>query len=102
MAVPDKPKAQYETLAAFSAATGQEKNGLFADPLLQNEEITQRDLERAYLEETVIPLSGRLLPGSPCIDRGVPIRGINEGLTGKAPDIGALEGARAYASAAKG
>jgi len=33
----------------------------------------------------------RLLPGSPCIDRAVPIRGINDAFEGKAPDIGAHE-----------
>jgi hypothetical protein len=33
----------------------------------------------------------RLRPGSAAIDRGVAIPNINDGFTGKAPDLGALE-----------
>lgn len=33
----------------------------------------------------------RLLPGSPCIDAGILVTGVNEGFRGGAPDIGALE-----------
>jgi hypothetical protein len=37
----------------------------------------------------------RLRPDSPCIDRGVILRGINEDYRGRAPDIGAFESAPA-------
>ncbi len=33
----------------------------------------------------------RLKPGSAAIDRGVVLANINDGFTGKAPDLGALE-----------
>jgi hypothetical protein len=33
----------------------------------------------------------RLRPGSAAIDRGVAIPNVNDGFTGKAPDLGALE-----------
>ena len=36
-------------------------------------------------------LDFRLKPGSAAIDRGVALANINDGFTGKAPDLGALE-----------
>ena len=66
---------QYDTLAAFRSATGQEMNGIDADPLFTN--MSTGDLT--------------LQSGSPCIDHGVVIPGINDGYSGSAPDIGAYE-----------
>ena len=42
-------------------------------------------------------LDFRLRPGSAAIDRGVALPNINDGFTGKAPDLGALEGGSAAA-----
>jgi hypothetical protein len=36
-------------------------------------------------------LDFRLKPGAAAIDRGVPLSNINDGFSGKAPDLGALE-----------
>ncbi len=65
---------------AFKAASGQETNGIYADPL--------------FLD----PASGNMTPdtGSPCTDNGTSIQGINDAnspwpYTGAAPDIGAYE-----------
>jgi hypothetical protein len=66
---------RYATLDALQAGTGQELHGLAAAPGF------------------VDPAGGDLTlsPGSTLIDRGLPIPGVNDGFSGQAPDIGALE-----------
>jgi DNA-binding winged helix-turn-helix (wHTH) protein len=66
---------QYRDVEAFRRATGQERGGFSAAPLL------------------VDPLGGDFTPksGSPLVDRGLPIPGINDGFRGRAPDVGAIE-----------
>jgi hypothetical protein len=66
---------RYYTLGELQAGTGQELNGVAADPLLEVDD------------------DGLLVPGrgSPAIDRGVHIPGINDDYVGAAPDIGAVE-----------
>lgn len=66
---------RYATLAAFTAATGQEPHGRNVLPGFTN------------------PATGnyRLAPGSGLINTGVVIPGINDGYIGTAPDIGAFE-----------
>lgn len=61
----------YPKLADFALATGMEKNGVQADPMLE------ADLS--------------LSPGSSAIDRGIVIEGVNENYLGGAPDLGASE-----------
>ncbi|MBZ0222766.1 MAG: right-handed parallel beta-helix repeat-containing protein [Dokdonella sp.] len=65
----------YANLAALRSATGLETNGLSAPPQL------------------LAPGSGDLrpAPGSPLIDHGAVLAGINDGYAGAAPDIGAFE-----------
>jgi hypothetical protein len=76
--VPGKPVRRFQwegktlpTLDALRKATGQERAGQYADPQLM--EMTPG-------------------PNSPCRDRAVPIRGVNEQFKGKGPDVGAVEG----------
>jgi hypothetical protein len=66
---------RYDTLAAYRAGVGQELNGISAPPQL------------------VDPAGGvfRPAPGSPLVDRGLALPGINDGYEGAAPDIGAVE-----------
>jgi len=66
---------RYDTLAAYQAGESQEPNGLSAPSQLVN------------------PAGGAFRPalGSPLIDRGVVLPGINDGYAGTAPDIGAIE-----------
>jgi len=66
---------RYPDMAAFTKATGHESHALTADPLFVDG--PKGDF--------------RLRPESRLIDRGVPIRGINDDFAGKAPDIGAVE-----------
>ena len=65
---------RYDTLGAFRAL-GQEPNGLSAPPQLTS------------------PAGGNFVPqpGSPLIDAGVALAGINDSYTGAGPDVGALE-----------
>ncbi|MFC1582819.1 right-handed parallel beta-helix repeat-containing protein, partial [Planctomycetota bacterium] len=93
-------KAWLKSLAAFQQASGQAQASLYADPRL-----------RATPGLTAIPVAGyavnrvglhglvtdpqasdlRVDAKSPCIDAGLPIRGINENFKGRRPDIGAHE-----------
>jgi parallel beta-helix repeat protein len=65
----------YATLPAFAAGTGREIHGLAVNP---------------GFSDTVAG-DFRLRTGSPLIDRGVLIPGVNEDYVGRAPDIGAFE-----------
>lgn len=66
--------ANYASLSAFSNATGQENHGLNADPKFAN---AGSDFH--------------LAAGSPLIDGGVIIPGINDDFIGAGPDMGAYE-----------
>ena len=65
----------YGSLAEYQAALGQELQGISAPPQL------------------VDPAGGDFTPspGSPLIDAGIPLPGIDDGYAGAAPDIGAVE-----------
>ena len=65
----------YATLAAFTAATGQEPNGRSVTPSFAN---------RASGDYTLAAASG-------LIDAGVIVPGVNDGYVGAAPDLGAFE-----------
>ncbi len=75
---------RYNNLSAFRAAVKQEKNGKWGDPKLLT------SLLKGYPKNSKL-LDLRLQSGSPAIDSGVPIPGINDDYAGKAPDIGAWE-----------
>lgn len=90
----------YSTLDDFRNATGQEQNGIYADPLFLSTPDLGKNLWSEYgptafstypqaADSSTGDLS--LKPESPCIDAGALIRGINEGFKGRAPDIGAFE-----------
>ncbi len=66
---------RYDTLAELRDGTGQEMAGLEGDPLLAD------------------PGGGdlTLTAGSPAVDAGQPLPGINDGYDGAAPDLGATE-----------
>ncbi len=91
-------KTSYNTIALFAKGVGQETHGLYADPLL----VETSDAGKYATPALDTPFSAlltpsvktgdlRVRPGSPCIDRGVALRGINDDFRGKAPDIGAFE-----------
>ena len=88
------------SLDEFRAKTGQEEHGFYADPLFVDttgmgavpwgrynaarfsENPQAQDMSEGDM---------RLQPGSPCIDAGILIRGVNDDFEGAAPDIGAYE-----------
>jgi hypothetical protein len=75
---------KYVDLPSFRASVGQELHGLWGDPRLDT------TLLSGYPAVSKL-LDLRILAGSPAIDHGLPIPGINDGFLGTAPDIGAVE-----------
>lgn len=65
----------YKSLREVTSGTGWLKHGISADPMFRD------------------PSSGdvRLAAGSPCLDRGILLPGINEHFHGRAPDLGTIE-----------
>ncbi len=82
--------ASYPTLAAMSAATGQEKHGIELDTDIF-EKMTLPDPATRHKVYHAMDLSFRLRPGSRAVDAGDPIPTVNDGFNGTAPDLGALE-----------
>ncbi len=83
--VPGKPVRRFQwmgkplpTIDALRKATGQEPSGRYADPRLVEPFGKEADLRPG--------------PASPCRDRGVRIRGVNDVFAGDGPDVGAIEG----------
>lgn len=80
----------FPTLEAFRAATGQERNGIEIDFDVFREMVPPDPSQRhaVYHAEEI---DFGLRPGSAAIDAGVPIPTVNDGFSGAAPDLGALE-----------
>ena len=80
----------FQSLEAFSAATGQEKHGVMLDyDVFEGvEPLDPKDRSRVYkLEE----LDFRLREGSAAVDAGCELPTLTDGFTGNAPDLGAYE-----------
>ena len=84
---------QFPTLAAYSQATGQDRNSVLVDydifmnvPKLNAQDL--KTVQRVYKAED---FDFRLKPGSAAVDRGTALAGITDNFSGKAPDLGALE-----------
>ncbi len=75
---------RYADLPEFRAAVKQEMNGKWGDPLLRTTRLSGYPANSKLLDLS-------LLPGSPAIDSGVLIPGINDAYSGLAPDLGAQE-----------
>lgn len=80
------------TIEEFRAVSGQEKHGMYVDPMFAATPDLAKYGDGLYPNYPDSKLGDlRPAPGSPLIDRGVVIRGFNEEFTGAAPDIGAFE-----------
>lgn len=91
---------RYETLEAFSEATGQEKHGVIVDyGIFENVQpptfAAFREQHREYGNwYPVYPIEGvdfRLKEGSVAVDSGIRLPGVNDNFLGEAPDLGAYE-----------
>lgn len=88
----DWQNESYNTFDTFRTASGQESNGIYADPqFLSTPDLGARSLENVPLYRDATLGDLRLRTGSPCIDKAVRIRGFNDSFTGQGPDIGAHE-----------
>jgi hypothetical protein len=84
------PSSPFESLAEYSAATGQDKHSVLVDfdTFVKVGLPDRNDPQRLYAPED---LDFRLRPGSAAVDAGVEISTITDGFSGKAPDLGAYE-----------
>jgi len=80
----------YKTLQEFSQATGQEQHGVLVDyDIFQN--VKKADPEKPGEVFFAKDFDFRLVPGSKAVDAGCVLPNINDGYSGAAPDLGALE-----------
>jgi len=80
----------FATLADFRAATGQETHGIEVD-FDDFEGLAPPDPADRHAVYHAVDLNFRLKRASRAVDVGVMIPTVNEGFTGRAPDLGALE-----------
>jgi hypothetical protein len=80
----------FRTLADFRAATNQEAHGIEVD-FDDFVELSPPDPARRHAVYHAIDLNFRLRPTSKAVDAGEVIPTVNDGCTGRAPDLGALE-----------
>jgi hypothetical protein len=80
----------FATLAEFQRATGEEAHGIEVDyDIFEN--LAPPDAARRHHVYHSMDLNFRLKPGSKAVDSGVALPTVNDGFSGKAPDLGALE-----------
>ncbi len=84
---------QFRTLAAYSQATGQDRNSIAVDynvfmnvPRLDAQDA--RNVQRIY---SAADFDFRLRPGSAATDKGTILPNVTDGFAGRAPDLGAIE-----------
>ncbi|MBL8235707.1 MAG: hypothetical protein JNL98_44870, partial [Bryobacterales bacterium] len=87
---PPGPQRSFGTLAEFRTATGQESHGREVDFDIF-ESMTPPNRSTRHAVYHAMDLNFRLKPGSTAVDAGLALPTINDGFTGKAPDLGALE-----------
>ena len=89
---PGVERRGYATLEEYQNATGQDRNSVLVDyDVFVNVPKLDRDPSRVQRLYRFEDHDFRLRPGSAAVDRGVPLPNVNDGFTGSAPDLGALE-----------
>jgi hypothetical protein len=81
---------EFPTLAAFSAATGQETHSMEVDFDIF-ERLAPPDPSKRHAVYHAMDLNFRIKSGSKVVDAGQVIPTVNEDFLGRAPDLGALE-----------
>ena len=84
---------RFKTLAEYSQATGQDRHSVLVDydifvNVTKLDAQDLRTVQRVYKAED---FDFRLKPNGAAVDQGVALPNVNEGFTGRAPDLGALE-----------
>ncbi len=80
----------FATLAEFRASTGQEAHGVEVDfDVFEN--LAPDDVAQRYRVYHAMDLNFRLKANGKAVDAGLVLPTINDGFSGKAPDLGALE-----------
>ena len=80
----------FRTLAELRAATGEEAHGIEVDFDIF-ERMTPPDPSKRHAVYHAMDLNFRLKAGSKAVDAGVAIPTVNDGFSGRAPDLGAIE-----------
>ncbi len=81
---------KFATLAELAAATGQEKHGVELDYDIFEHLVAPNPAQRHAVYHAM-DLNFRLKPGSKAVDAGEVLPTVNDGFTGRAPDLGAME-----------
>jgi hypothetical protein len=84
----ERQERKYANLGEYTKASGQDKHSVLVDYGIFNKVAPVTDVTKVYKRED---LDFRLKPGSAAVDAGCVLPNINDGFTGKAPDLGALE-----------
>ena len=92
----DLETRRFAALEQYRAATGQDQHSVLVDydvfmnvPMLDAQDA--RTVQRVYKAED---FDFRLKPDAAAVDRGIRLPNVNDGFTGRAPDLGALESGR--------
>jgi hypothetical protein len=91
--IEQKDAPRFTTLAALSAATGQETHGIDVDyDIFENlRPPLAPDSSRPGTPYDASALNFQLKAGSKAVDAGVRVPNVNDGFAGRAPDLGAYE-----------
>jgi hypothetical protein len=86
----NKTARTFGSLSELRAATGQETHGVEVDfDIFENLQAPETGKSQAVYHAR--DLNFALKPGGKAVDAGVPLPAVNDGYTGKAPDLGAYE-----------
>jgi hypothetical protein len=84
---------RFATLAEYSKATRQDQHSILIgyDIFVNVPRLDRNDLKNTQKVYKAEDFDFRLKPNSAAVDRGFALPNVNDGFTGKAPDLGALE-----------
>jgi hypothetical protein len=86
-------RRQFATLADYSQATHQDQHSILIDydVFVNVPRLDAQDRQRVQTVYKAEDFDFSLKPGAAAVDRGVVLPNVNDGFSGRAPDLGALE-----------